>query len=167
MARARRSRSPARLGLALAGAVILLDQASKWVVVSVLAVDDPIPVAPFFNLVMVRNRGVGFGLLDIDSPWTPWILSSVALAISAGLAVWLARARGRRLAGGLGLVVGGALGNVIDRVRLGAVTDFLDVFVGRHHWPAFNLADAAIVVGAAMILIDGLIVGRDRGRLPP
>ena len=166
MARARRSRSPARLGLALAGAAVLLDQLSKWVVVSVLAVAEPIPVAPFFNLVMTRNRGVGFGLLDIDSPWTPWVLSAVALAVSAGLAVWMVRAQGRWLAGGLGLVIGGALGNVIDRVRLGAVTDFLDLFVGRYHWPAFNLADAAITVGVAMILIDGLIVGRDRRNLP-
>ena len=164
MARARRS--PARLGLALAAAAVLLDQLSKWVVVSVLAVADPIPVAPFFNLVMTRNRGVGFGLLDIDSPWTPWALSAVALAVSAGLAVWMVRAQGRWLAGGLGLVIGGALGNVIDRVRFGAVTDFLDVFIGRYHWPAFNLADAAITVGVAMILIDGLIVGRDRRNLP-
>ena len=147
-----------RLGLAVAAAVLVLDQVTKWVILD-LVMDPPrvIEVTGFFNLVMVWNRGVSFGLLSNDSALGPWLLSAAALAISTGLAIWLYRATNGLLAVALGLVIGGAIGNVIDRVRFGAVADFLDFHVGGYHWPAFNVADSAIVVGVALILLDGFV----------
>ncbi|MBC7136816.1 MAG: signal peptidase II, partial [Oceanibaculum nanhaiense] len=90
--------------------------------------------------------------------WIPWILSLVAIIIAAGLFVWLRRARNPLLAVALGLVIGGALGNVIDRVRFGAVVDFLDFHISGYHWPAFNIADAAISLGVVMILYHELFL---------
>jgi signal peptidase II len=160
--------SPRRLlwlGLAVAACVMLLDQASKWVVLAYAG--DPgcmvhpvwvVPVLPFFNLTLVYNTGVTFGL---GGDLGPLLLSGLAIAISVGLAVWLRTVDSLLLAIAIGGVIGGAIGNVIDRVRCGAVVDFLDFFVGRYHWPAFNLADSAIVVGVGLIIIDGLIAGRE------
>lgn len=153
-----------RFGLLLAGLVIVLDQLSKWMVLD-LVMDPPriIPVTPFFNIVYVWNRGASFGLLNVDSPWMPWLLSGFALVVAAGLVVWLRRVEGRFMAAGLGLVIGGALGNVIDRARFGAVFDFLDFF--GEYWPAFNLADSGITVGVAMLLFDSLIPRRNGNRV--
>jgi signal peptidase II len=147
-----------RLGLALAAVVLVLDQASKWWLLEVVGMPfrPPIVVTPFFNLVMVWNRGVSFGLFAHEAALMPYVLSGVALAVSTGLFVWLSRADRRWIAVALGLVIGGAVGNVIDRLRFGAVADFFDLHVAGWHWPAFNVADAAIVVGVGMILIDGL-----------
>ena len=147
-----------RLGLALAAVVLVLDQASKWWLLEVVGMPfrPPIVVTPFFNLVMVWNRGVSFGLFAHEAEVMPYVLSGVAVAISAALLVWLARAERRWIAAAVGLVIGGALGNVIDRLRFGAVADFLDVHAAGWHWPAFNVADAAISVGVGMILLDGL-----------
>ena len=163
----RRSRPTTRLGLLLAFVVVVLDQLSKWLIIAVV-MDPPrtIVVAPFFNIVMVWNRGASFGLLNAQSPWIPWVLSLIALAVSAGLVVWLTRAEGRWLAAGLGLIIGGAIGNLIDRARFGAVADFLDFFVGRYHWPAFNVADTGITVGVAILLIDALIGGQGGRKVP-
>jgi signal peptidase II len=88
--------------------------------------------------------------------WMPWLLLGFALAVAGGLGVWLMRARNRWLGAGLGLVIGGAIGNAIDRVRLGAVVDFLDVHAAGYHWPAFNVADSAITVGVLLLLFDSL-----------
>ena len=147
-----------RLGMAVAAAILLFDQLSKWVILD-WVMDPPrtIEVTGFFNLVMVWNRGVSFGLLSNDSALGPWLLSGVALAVSAGLAVWMYRATHRLLAVSLGLVIGGAVGNVIDRVRFGAVADFLDFHVAGFHWPAFNVADSAIVIGVVLIMLDGFV----------
>ena len=87
------------------------------------------------------------------APW--WVLALLALAIVAALSVWLWRAQNRLVAAALGLLIGGALGNVLDRLRHGAVTDFLDFYLGAYHWPAFNLADVAVVSGVALLLLDG------------
>ena len=154
-----RQRGPAlmRLALLLAAVVILLDQVSKWVVVEhVMRPPRIIPVTDFFNLVFTFNRGVSFGLLSSDSPWAPWLLSAFALAVCVGLLVWLHSLGSRLAAVGIGMIVGGAIGNVIDRVRFGAVVDFLDFHVGGWHWPAFNIADSAITVGVIMIVLQGL-----------
>jgi len=151
--------SPHRtFGLVLAAVVMVLDQATKWWMLEVVGIGyrPPIEVTPFFNLVMVWNRGVSFGLFAHEAEVMPYVLSGVALAISAALLVWLARAERRWIAAAVGLVIGGALGNVIDRLRFGAVADFLDVHAAGWHWPAFNVADAAISVGVGMILLDGL-----------
>lgn len=150
-----------RSGLVVALVVLVLDQLTKWVALDVLDLAArPIVVTSFFNLVMVWNRGVSFGMLNALGPYAPWLLSGLALAVVAGLLVWLRRCDQMMTAIGLGLVIGGALGNVIDRVRYGAVVDFLDFHVAGYHWPAFNVADAGICVGAGLILVDGLLAPR-------
>lgn len=151
-----------RLGLSLAGLAIVLDQLTKWWILAVV-MDPPrvIPVLSIFNIVLVHNRGASFGLLNRDSAWVPWLLTTVAVAVVVVLLVWLYRAQGQRLAAGIGLIIGGALGNVIDRLRFGAVVDFLDFHLGGYHWPAFNVADSAITIGVAILLIDALIGGPD------
>ena len=127
---------------------------------STLGWTAPIAVTPFFNLVLVWNRGVSFGMFDRAARSRPgcsraWRSRSVVGA--AGLAV----ARDQPLtAAGLGLVIGGAVGNMIDRVRFGAVVDFLDFHALGYHWPAFNVADSAICIGAALLLVDGLLMHR-------
>ena len=150
---------PARpLYLLLALVIFLLDQASKALVARTLAVGELRRVIPgFFNLTHTRNPGAAFGLLsNSDSPWTVafLILVSVAALALVGSLLWRGPAR---LAGvGLGLILGGALGNLFDRLQAGSVVDFLDFHVGGYHWPAFNLADSAIVVGAAALLAEVL-----------
>ena len=152
----------ARLGLAVAAAILLVDQASKFWLIDLMQARgfQPMPLAPFFNLVMVWNPGVSFGLFASDSTAARWLLVALSVAIAAGLAFWLCRGVTRWLAAALGLVIGGAIGNAIDRVVYGKVTDFFDFYVGSWHWPAFNLADSAIVVGVAMLLLDSLFADR-------
>lgn len=150
------------LGLGLALAILALDQLSKWWIVErVMAPPRVIPVTPFFNLVMGWNRGVSFGMFNWDSVATAWIFSALALVIVAVLLVWMARDDRASCAAALGLVIGGALGNVIDRVRFGAVADFLDFHAFGYHWPAFNVADTAISLGALALLADALFASPD------
>ena len=104
---------------------------------------------------------ISFGLLG-GAAVPPWLLGAFAGLVAVGLTVWLARVSGRWLALGIGLVIGGAVGNIIDRLRLGAVADFLDFHLGVHHWPAFNVADAAISVGLAVLVIDSLLIRPER-----
>lgn len=147
----------------LAALVIVLDQLSKWwIVTSVMAPPRVIPLTSFFNLVLVHNRGVSFGLFGGAPDWLPWALAALAVLISAALAIWLRRAESRLLAAALGLVIGGALGNVVDRVRYGGVVDFLDFHIADYHWPAFNVADSAITVGVGLLLLDALKSPADR-----
>jgi signal peptidase II len=158
-----------RLGLRLAALVALLDQATKWgfyAWLTGLAFWDRAPVplprgpvveaAPFLNFVVVWNHGVSCGMFNRGSDEAAWILVLVALAITGAMAWWLARAPSRLVAAALGLVIGGALGNVVDRIRFGAVFDFVDLHAAGWHWPAFNVADAAIVAGAGLLLLDAL-----------
>ncbi|MEI7607276.1 MAG: signal peptidase II [Rhodospirillaceae bacterium] len=143
------------LGLGLAIVVVLLDQASKGYVIDLLTPPPhAVILTDWLNLVMTWNHGISFGLFSGQAG--PYIFVAVALAVSAGLVVWMVRDRRLGAALWLGLVIGGAIGNVIDRVRLGAVADFIDVHAGTWHWPAFNIADSAITLGVALILIDGL-----------
>lgn len=150
-----------RLGLIVALPVVLLDQLTKWWVLTDL-MDPPaiIEVTRFFNFVLVWNRGVSFGLFDSDSPWGPMLLSGLALAIAVALLVWLSRAGSRLPAVAIGMVLGGAVGNVIDRIRYGAVIDFLDFHASGYHWPAFNVADSCISIGVGLLLYDGLFENR-------
>jgi signal peptidase II len=152
-------------GLSVAVVVALLDQASKLWILSFMLGRPPgeqaIPLAPFFNLVLVWNRGVSFGLFNNDSAWNAVALTLVAAAIVGGLLVWLKRATHGLAAVAIGLVIGGAIGNVIDRLRFGAVVDFLDVHAAGWHWPAFNVADSAICIGVGLMLIDSLLVRRE------
>ena len=154
---------PARLGGGAAALVVVADQLLKWwMVTAVMSPPRVIPLTPFLNLVLVRNRGVTFGLFGGAPDWVPWFLTAFALLIAAALAIWLRRADSRLLGAALGLVIGGALGNVIDRVRFGAVVDFLDLHYAGYHWPAFNLADSAITVGVLLLVLDSLKTGPGR-----
>ncbi len=149
-----------RFGLAVAVVVAAADQLVKWWAVPALAeLPGGVEVLPFFDLVLVWNRGVSFGLLG-GAALPPWLLAAFAGLVSAGLTVWLARIKERWPALGIGLVIGGALGNIIDRLLHGAVADFFDFHIGGYHWPAFNVADAAISVGLAILVIDSLLIRR-------
>jgi signal peptidase II len=145
-------------GIVVIVVVLVLDQVSKWLVPGVFESGRRfIEVTPFFNIVEVWNPGVSFGL---GAALGPWVLTGLAVAISIALLVWMTRATGL-LHFALALLVGGAIGNVIDRVRFGAVYDFLDLHAFGYHWPAFNVADSAITVGAALMLFDSLFAKRE------
>jgi signal peptidase II len=154
---------PLRQGLFVALVVLILDQLTKWLALEVLQLDvRPIVVTPFFNLVMVWNQGVSFGMFNSLGTMGPWLLAGLALAVVIGLLFWLQKAEGRLTPPALGLVIGGALGNVIDRVAYGAVVDFLDFHIAGYHWPAFNIADSAICIGAVLLLADSLLAPERR-----
>ena len=156
-------------GLVLAATVLVLDQLTKWAFYAALtglpfwaAAPQPLPQAPlveltvFFNHVTVWNFGISFGMFSRGSAQSAWLFAVLALAITGGLVLWLRRAPSRLVATALGCVIGGAIGNVVDRLRLGAVFDFLDFHAMGWHWPAFNVADAAICVGVGLLLCDAL-----------
>lgn len=138
--------------------VIVLDQLTKLWVSSSLSYAEPVPVMPFFNLTLMYNTGAAFSFLSEAGGWQRWFFAVVAVVISTVLLVWLKRLRAdqRWLAVAITLVLGGALGNVWDRLYLGHVIDFIDVYYRHWHWPAFNIADSAIFIGAVMLIIDGL-----------
>jgi signal peptidase II len=139
--------------LGLAGAVIVCDQAVKAWVAAAFQVGEGQAVTSFFNLVFVFNSGAAFSFLAGAGGWQRWFFVVLALAISAWLGIMLRRHETERLLPlSLALILGGALGNVIDRLRFGAVVDFLDFHVAGWHWPAFNVADSAITVGVALML---------------
>jgi signal peptidase II len=153
-----------RAGMAVAVAVYALDRLGKWLVLEVLSLpEQPIVLAPFFNLVFVRNTGVSFGMLQNDLDLGRWLLVTFALAVIVALLIWLARTRSALLALALGMVIGGAAGNVTDRIVWGYVVDFFNFHLGGWHFPVFNVADAAIVCGFGLIVLDGLFAGRKRG----
>lgn len=151
------------LGLALAFVVVLADQAAKFLALGILGarVGASVPVCSFFNLTLVMNHGVSFGMLSMPGSLMPWVLGGVALVLMTLLLRWLWRNEKWVVAVALGLVIGGAAGNLLDRIRLGAVVDFLDFYVGTWHWPAFNVADAAICCGVCLLLWDSLIPHRN------
>lgn len=155
-----------RLTIASCAALLVLaaDQASKWWVLSVLDLPDrgTVPLLPVFSLTMVWNGGVTFGLLQQDGAAGPFLLAGVALLVVAALAVWLWRAGSGPVAAALGAVAGGAVGNVLDRLRFGAVVDFLHAHWHGWSWYVFNVADAAIVCGVAVLIGDGLWPDRSR-----
>ncbi len=155
------------LGLAAAVGVLvlILDQLTKWLILEVV-MQPPrvIEVAGFLNLVLVKNPGISFGLLGGESAWKAWLLSVLAIGIVVGLVLWLRRSGGRMPALAVGLIGGGALGNVIDRLRFGTVMDFMDVYAGSWHWPAFNVADSAITVGVAVLIVHGLFFDEQKSK---
>ena len=151
-----------RLGLPVAAGILVADQASKWWILEVARLPEvqhiPLLAAgPFgLDLTMVWNRGVTFGMLSGEGSWHSLALALLAAAIAAFLLRWMTRAENRLTAVALGAVVGGAVGNVIDRFRFGAVVDFVDAHAWAWHWYVFNLADAAIVCGVAALVADAL-----------
>lgn len=145
-------------GLLIAVATLVADQISKLFFLDLMQQNPQgIVVTPFFNLVMVWNTGVSFGLFQEDSDFRSWTLIAVALGVMVWLGLWLWRTRTWLAAVALGLIIGGAIGNVIDRLRFGAVFDFLDFHAFGQHWPAFNVADSAIVVGVVVLILDGFL----------
>ena len=150
-----------RPGLIVAAVVLAGDQISKALLIGLMAArgDAPLEITGFFRLVMVWNQGVSFGLLNgpDEAGLRRWALVVVALAIVGGLLLWLRKARTPWLAGVIGAIVGGALGNVVDRLARGAVADFFDAHAWGWHWPAFNVADAAISLGVVALIADGLL----------
>ncbi len=162
----RRAPGYRQIGLLAAAAILALDQVTKFFALTLIGPRDVIEVTGFWNFVLVWNRGVSFGILGgSTSPfWQQMILIALALAVVIGLIVWLGRARHLRLALGLGAVIGGALGNALDRLMHGAVVDFLDFHAFGWHWPAFNIADCGIVIGAVVIAVDGLLTDGQESR---
>jgi signal peptidase II len=149
--------------LLLAALVVLLDQLSKWwILAAVMNPPREREVTPFFSLVLAWNRGISFSLFRSDSPAGPYLWAGLAAAVAIGLAWWLGRVNRPLPATAIGLVIGGAIGNALDRLRFGAVVDFLDLHWAGYHWPAFNLADSAITVGVALLLADGLFARPER-----
>ncbi len=139
--------------LALAAVIIAADQASKAWVLAAFRLGESRAVTPFFDLVCVFNRGAAFSFLSDAGGWQRWFFLALALGVSAWIVAALRRhAAETLLSCALALVLGGALGNVIDRIRHGAVVDFLYFHIAEHYWPAFNVADSAISVGVALLL---------------
>lgn len=140
--------------LQLSALIVLCDQASKIAVVAFLAPGEALDIAPGVDLVLVYNTGAAFSLLASAGGWQRWFLLALSLAICVFLFAWLRRlpATDKRAAVGIALILGGAIGNIIDRAYLGYVVDFIDVSYAGYHWPAFNIADSAITVGAATLI---------------
>ena len=142
--------------LALSLLAVVLDQASKWAVDSSMQLYQSIPLVPYFNLTYVRNTGAAFSFLSEAGGWQRWFFAGLAIVISIVIAVWLVRLKQHEtlLAVALSLVLGGAIGNLIDRLAYGYVIDFLDVYYQTWHWPAFNIADSAITLGVVLMLLE-------------
>ncbi len=138
--------------------VVCLDQFTKVLASHYLQLNDPIAILPGFSLTLMHNTGAAFSFLSQASGWQRWFFIGLAITVSIVIVVWLVRlpAEKRWLACALALILGGAIGNVWDRVMLSYVIDFIDVYYRDWHWPAFNVADSAISVGAVMVIIDAL-----------
>ena len=152
----------------LAAAIVLVDQITKWAVLGFFANRAPREeITSFFNLVLAYNKGAAFSMLADAPGWQTPLLIAFALA-AAAIVTWLVlRNPGKRLLClGLALILGGAVGNLIDRVRFGHVVDFLDFHALGWHWPAFNVADSAITVGALLLILDGLVHHEKRAGAP-
>ncbi len=152
------------LGFSVALITLVLDQATKLYTLFVfdLPVKEPAEIAPFVNLIVVWNRGISYGLFQQNSDLGRWALVVISILASIGLSVWIRRTSAKLLATSLGLIVGGAIGNVIDRIAYGAVFDFIHVHVGSFSWYVFNVADAAIVAGVAGLLYDSFVLEKRR-----
>lgn len=157
----------ARYGLLTAAIILIADQASKWAVLHVLHLPAlrSITLLPVLSLTMVWNRGVTFGLLNGFGAAGPFILAGIAVIVVVALGLWMRRAERVTVACALGAIAGGAIGNVIDRLRYGAVVDFIHAHAFGFSWYVFNVADAAIVCGVIALLLDSVISDRNGNRL--
>ena len=140
----------------LSGLMVVLDQVSKAIIQRMLGLYQTVVVLPILDITRVNNRGAAFSFLGQASGWQRWLFAALAIVVSAGLALWLRRIdpRSRLLASGVALILGGAVGNLIDRLWLGHVVDFVSAHWGAHYFPAFNVADSAITIGAILLLLD-------------
>lgn len=145
--------------MTVAVVVVIADQLTKWAIVEWVPLYDRIPLNSFINLTHQKNPGAAFSFLADAGGWQRWFFVALATGVSSVIAVWLWRIRNDGqtvLSAGLALVLGGAVGNLIDRILLGHVTDFIQVWFGNWAFPSFNIADAGISVGAALLIIDAL-----------
>lgn len=150
----------------LAVVVVVLDQASKQVAITMLHYQQPVVVLPFFNLTLSYNTGAAFSFLSNAGGWQRWLFVVLAAVASVVLIVWMSRLTRRDvwLAASMAMILGGALGNLIDRIwRDGRVVDFIQLYYHHWYWPTFNLADSAITVGVTFLLIDGIFGRRSKG----
>lgn len=148
-----------------AAVALVIDQASKWMILEhVMEPSQIIVVAPFFNLTLWFNRGVTFGFLSSDGDLGRWLLIALTLTIVVVLALWARRSTMRLEGAALGAIIGGALGNIIDRLRHGGVVDFLDFHAFGWHWPAFNMADVTVVCGVAALMLNPLLPARETAK---
>ncbi len=149
--------------LVIAALLVVLDQLTKYIVVKTIAADTAVPVLPFLSLVLTYNTGAAFSFLAGASGWQRWFFVLIAVCASA-LIVWMLHRHQRDtfLCLGLTLILSGAVGNLIDRLTVGAVVDFILLYWRQYHWPAFNVADSCITVGAAMLIWDGFVRPRSR-----
>lgn len=147
----------------LALAVVVLDHLTKWMATHMLDYAQPMVLLPVLDLTLLHNRGAAFSFLSDAGGWQRWFFAAIALGVSGWIAWWLRTLPAGKawLATALSLILGGAIGNLIDRVLLGHVVDFISAHWGRHYFPAFNVADSAITVGAAMMVIDTLFLDRE------
>ncbi|XYD09454.1 signal peptidase II [Methylobacterium sp. NMS12] len=161
--------TPFRAGLLALVLTLILDQASKLGLYfgTDLVLTQPWRLAPFADFVVVWNRGVSYGLFQQEGGLGRWLLVALSLAAAIGLGIWMRRATSRLLGIALGLIVGGALGNAIDRAAYGAVFDFVHLHAGGWSWYVFNVADAAIVAGVIGLILDSLSPDGRRGRASP
>jgi signal peptidase II len=141
---------------------VILDQVSKLAIAGSMQLYQSIEIVPYFNLTYVHNTGAAFSFLSEAGGWQRWFFAGLALVISVVIAVWLARLKQHEtlLAVALSLILGGAIGNLIDRLAYGYVIDFLDVYYQTWHWPAFNIADSAITLGVVLMLVESFGLGK-------
>ena len=143
--------------LSLALVIVVLDQVTKQLADNLLTYGEPLAVVPSFNLTLLYNKGAAFSFLNDAGGWQRWFFSAIAVVVSAVIVIWLKAvgAEQRWTPAALVLILGGAIGNVIDRVLFGHVIDFIQVYYKTFYWPAFNIADSAICVGAAILILSG------------
>lgn len=153
-----------RTGLGVALATLIIDQLHKWWMISIYGIkleQERVHVLPFMDFVYVLNRGVSYGMFTQGSQTWQYILSAFAICVAVALALWLYKAHHTRLVAiGIGLIIGGAVGNAIDRLHLGGVADFIQLHAFGFYWYVFNVADVAIVAGVVALLYDSLIASR-------
>ena len=148
---------PLYSSLTIATLVLLIDQVTKWLALTHLQLGIPQPVLPFLNWLLLFNPGAAFSFLAQGSGWQRWFFTLLGLAASAYIVYLLARTQlNKTMTWALSLILGGALGNVLDRLMFGFVVDFIDCYYGNWHWPAFNIADSAISIGAVLMILAEL-----------
>ena len=159
-----------RLGFAVAVVVLILDQLAKWFVTHPLGINqvgDQLVLLPIFNFTYTQNEGISLGMLNATNPVGRWMLVGLTSAIAVAVAVWIGRERNRIDQAALGMVLGGALGNILDRVRFGFVTDFLDLHFGAYRpFLVFNVGDAAISIAVVILLLRAFLVRKDHHEGP-
>lgn len=150
--------------LALSLIAIAIDQYTKYLASTHLTYGEPVPVMPMLNWTLLHNYGAAFSFLSDAGGWQRWFFTALALAVSLVITVWLLRLKSnmKTLAAALALILGGALGNLIDRLSLGYVVDFIHVYYQNWHYPAFNIADSAITLGVVLLIVDMLFLERKR-----